>query len=113
MGGVPLQPTFEREMMDTKVTIETEIQAAISRPMAYPEIESVVGKQRNPFALGIALTKMVLDGRLHYAFPDTFSAKWPVYSNKPIPKKFQHPKRDAMPPNAEVTGGPLAARPVD
>jgi len=98
-GAVPPAPTFERMAMDTKVTVETAILSAIARPMAYPEIESAVGKQRNPFALGIALTKMVLDGRLHYSFPDTFSAKWPVYSNKPIPKKFQHPKRDAVTAN--------------
>ena len=98
--------------MDTKLTLETEILSAVSRPMAYPEIERAVGKQSHPFALGIALTKMVLDGRLHYSLPDTFSAKWPVYSNKPIPKKFQHPRRDAMPPNGEVRGASATAQPA-
>ena len=56
---------------------------------------------------------MALDGRLHYAFPDTFSAKWPVYSSKPIPKKFQHPKRDAMPPNVELRGASIASVPLE
>lgn len=91
--------------MGTKATVETAIKSAISRPMAYPEIEKAVGRQRNPFAIAIALTRMVLDGRLHYAFPEKFLTGWPVYSSKPIPKKFQPPERDAIPPNVELSGG--------
>ncbi len=84
--------------MDTKTTLESAITAAISRPMAYPEIERVVGKQ-DGFTLGIALTKMVIAKRLHYSEPKSYAQEWPVYSTQPIPKRFQHPKRSELTPN--------------
>lgn len=87
--------------MDTKTTLESAITAAISRPMAYPEIEKAVGKQ-DGFALGITLTNMVLAKRLHYAEPKSYTAEWPVYSNAPIPKRFQFPKRSELTPNNRI-----------
>lgn len=94
--------------MDAKATLESRITAVISRPMAYPEIEREIGRPEG-FALGITLTKMVVAGKLHYKAPDSYQAKWPLYSNKPIPKKCDCPKRETLKPT-EWPDAPAAER---
>ena len=82
--------------------LERKILAATDKPLAYPEIESTVGKQLSPLKLGMALTRMVLNGELQYKLPsspDSFQSSWPVYSKNAIPKRFKNPTRKALRPN--------------
>ena len=62
-------------------------------PMTFREIEQKVGTQPM-FELGIALCQLVLEGKLYMGTPLKYTSEWPVYSNRPIPKKFTFPKRD-------------------
>jgi hypothetical protein len=56
----------------------------VDRPMTYPEIESQIPRRTNPYMLGLTLTWMVNNKRLHYKAPPTYSAQWPLYSNRPV-----------------------------
>lgn len=72
------------------------IKSIVKNPMTYAEISKRVGKT-NLYDLAICLTKMVRLNLLYYKQPTKFTQEAPVYSNKPIPKKFKHPRRDGAP----------------
>ena len=85
--------------MTTKPKLEESILNALAWPMAYPEIEKIVGRQKG-YELGIALGRMALNKQIHYAEPRSFASEWPVYSRNAIPMVFKHPTR------AELTNNP-------
>lgn len=66
------------------------------RPLAYPEIEVLMPPDTGTLVLGLTLTRMVLAETLHMKGMDLKSGVWPVYSLRPISKKFPLPKRDAL-----------------
>jgi hypothetical protein len=84
--------------MEAKTLLEAEIIRVVTRPMAFPEIEAEIGRLPN-FELGIALTKMVLDGRMYYKPPEFYGTIWPLYSTRKMTKKDVCPKRCDLKPN--------------
>lgn len=77
-----------------KVT-ESQILKIAAKPVTYPMIERLVARQGNPFALAIAIGRLVLDGKLHISMPDSYATRWPVYCAKHM-KKVTHPKRESV-----------------
>ena len=72
------------------------IKRIVNKPMTYAEISKRVGKTQL-YDLAICLTKMVRLKMMYYKEPTKFTAEAPVYSNKPIPKRFKFPHRDGTP----------------
>lgn len=83
---------------------QREILAAVTEPLPFPRIERMVSWQKGqPFWLPLALAKLVERGYLSCFQPPSFAKSWPVYSRKPLPKKFKFPDRDQLPPNARLS----------
>lgn len=80
--------------------LQKQVLEAVDRPMAYPDIEAIVGEQ-GQFQLGIALARLVVDGRLNYSSSKLYGQEWPVYHVGPLPKRFQYPKRADLLPLVE------------
>jgi hypothetical protein len=83
------------------VNLESAILAATKTPATYDEILAAVGEQEG-FALGIALSRMVVAGTLHYKESKPFSKSIPVYCAEKIPAKFKMTPRN---PNAKQEKG--------
>ena len=75
-----------------RVALASAALAAVTKPMTFLQIESMVGVQEN-YELGIVLTNLVIDKRLHYRGPVNYASHCPVYSNAPIPKDFKFLQR--------------------
>lgn len=77
--------------------LQKQVLEAVDRPMAYPDIEAIVGEQ-GQFQLGIALARLVVAGSLNYSTSKLYAHEWPVYHVGKLPKRFQYPKRaDLLP----------------
>lgn len=80
--------------------LQKQVLAAATKPMAYPDIEAIVGEQ-GQFQLGIALARLVVAGSLNYSTSKLYGQEWPVYHVGKLPKRFQYPKRAELLPVAE------------
>lgn len=82
--------------------LDRAIFAAAKVPATYEMIEKAVNRAvlRLPewerrFALGIALTRLCLEGKLHRKADGNLKTMMPIYCTSPIPAGVRCPKREA------------------
>ena len=63
-----------------RLSLRGKLIRLIGKPMTYVEIEDAVGIQRDPFKLGIELSRLVSEKIIHCKRPPVYATAHPLYA---------------------------------